>query len=60
MRKVFVVSPDILALPVTDIMHVKKVIDNARLLQEFMDNKRLAKYERYRSRQKAKTKLKNG
>jgi hypothetical protein len=61
MRKVFVVSPEILALPVTDIMHVKKVIDNARLLQEFMDNKRLAKYERYRSRQKAKkTKLKNG
>ena len=54
MRKAFVVSPDILALPVTDIMHVKKVIDNARLLQEFMDNKRLAKYERYRSRQKAK------
>ena len=58
MRKVFVVSPEILALPVTDIMHVKKVIDNARLLQEFMDNKRLAKYERYRSRQKAKQNLK--
>ena len=59
MRKVFVVSPDILALPVTDIMHVKKVIDNARLLQEFMDNKRLAKYERYRSRQKAKSAKQN-
>ena len=56
MRKVFVVSPEILALPVTDIMHVKQVVDKARMLQEFMDNKRLAKYERYRSRQKAKAK----
>ena len=54
MKKGLVITQDVLALPVTDIMHVKKVIDNARLLQEFMDNKRLAKYERYRSRQKAK------
>lgn len=58
MRNVLTISPEILALPVTDIMHVKQVIDKARLLQEFMDNKRLQKYERYRRRLKAKQNLK--
>ena len=56
MKNGLVITQDVLALPVTDIMHVKQVIDKARMLQEFMDNKRLQKYERYRSRQKAKAK----
>lgn len=51
-------TPDILALPVTDIMHVKQVIDNEVKLQEFMDNRRLMKYERYRRKMKQKQNLK--
>ena len=59
MKNGLTITQDVLALPVTDIMHVKQVIDKARMLQEFMDNKRLAKYERYRRRQKAKMEKQN-
>ena len=59
MRKLLLqLTPDILALPVTDIMHVKQVIDNEVKLQEFMDNRRLMKYERYRRKMKQKQNLK--